>query len=44
MRNLSFRWALNEALKEEMVRDPKVFVAGEDVGESGGSFGITRGL
>ena len=36
--------AINDALKEEMERDPKVFVAGEDVAIAGGSFSATRGL
>ncbi len=36
-------WAINEALKEELSRDPNVFIAGEDVAP-GGSFGATRGL
>src|SRR5262249_51626368 len=33
-----------EALAEEMERDPDVFLLGEDVGESGGVFGVTKGL
>ncbi|MFE4523759.1 alpha-ketoacid dehydrogenase subunit beta [Cytobacillus firmus] len=41
---IKYNKAINSALREEMYRDPKVFIAGEDVGESGGSFGITRGL
>jgi pyruvate/2-oxoglutarate/acetoin dehydrogenase E1 component/TPP-dependent pyruvate/acetoin dehydrogenase alpha subunit len=36
--------AINEALFEEMTRDPTVFVLGEDVAELGGAFGVTRGL
>ncbi len=37
--------ALNEALKEEMERDPGVFVFGQDVAHGkGGVFGVTRGL
>jgi len=37
--------ALNHALKEEMERDPKVVVFGQDVAHGkGGVFGITRGL
>lgn len=36
--------ALNEALREEMARDPSVFVIGEDVGAIGGIFGVTEGL
>ncbi len=43
-RPLNFRRAIGEALREEMERDPTVFVAGEDVGASGGAFGLTRGL
>src|SRR5215207_10256652 len=36
--------AIREALLEEMRRDPKVFVLGEDVGPYGGAFGVTQGL
>ncbi len=36
--------AIREALAEEMRRDPKVFVLGEDVGAYGGAFGATQGL
>jgi pyruvate/2-oxoglutarate/acetoin dehydrogenase E1 component len=44
MKSLNFRWAINEALREEMERDEKVFIAGEDVGKPGGPFGLTKGL
>lgn len=44
MRRISYRQALNEALDEEMVRDPRVVVWGLDVGPYGGAFGVTRGL
>lgn len=44
MKSLNFRWAINEALREEMERDERVFVAGEDVGKPGGPFGLTKGL
>ena len=44
MRELSYRDALNEALHEEMARDPAVFVLGEDVGRYGGVLQVTRGL
>lgn len=40
----SFVDALNEALREEMQRDPLVFVIGEDVGKMGGLFKVTKGL
>ena len=36
--------ALNEALHEEMERDPTVFIMGEDIGNIGGLFGVTGGL
>ncbi len=36
--------ALNEALRLEMTRDPRVIVLGEDIGEHGGAFQVTRGL
>jgi len=36
--------ALNEALHQEMTRDGRVFVMGEDVGLIGGIFQVTRGL
>jgi len=36
--------ALNEGLREEMTRDPAVFVIGEDIGEMGGSKGLAAGL
>src|SRR5581483_10857685 len=43
-RELAYFQALQEALVEEMERDPKVFVIGEDVGVFGGIYGVTRGL
>lgn len=43
-RELSYLEAIREALFEEMRRDAKVFVLGEDVGPYGGAFGITAGL
>ena len=43
-RELSFTDALNEALTDEMARDERVFVMGEDVGETGGIFQVTKGL
>lgn len=43
-RVLTFAQALNEALREEMARDPRVLLLGEDIGEYGGVFTVTRGL
>jgi 2-oxoisovalerate dehydrogenase E1 component beta subunit len=44
MANLTYLEALRLALFEEMERDERVFVLGEDVGAYGGVFGLTRGL
>jgi pyruvate dehydrogenase E1 component beta subunit len=44
MRELTTLEAIREALQQEMRRDPRVFVIGEDVGVYGGAFGVTRGL
>jgi 2-oxoisovalerate dehydrogenase E1 component beta subunit len=41
---LTFVQAINQALKEEMRRDPRVVVLGEDVGRLGGVFRATEGL
>jgi 2-oxoisovalerate dehydrogenase E1 component len=43
-RELTMAEALNEALHQEMQRDERVFVMGEDVGLIGGIFQVTRGL
>ena len=44
VRQLNMVEALNEALHEEMERDPTVFIMGEDIGNIGGLFGVTGGL
>lgn len=44
MRELTMAQALNEALREEMIRDERVFLLGEDIGEYGGIFKVTKGL
>ena len=41
---LTYREALNAALREEMQRDPKVFVIGEEVGLYEGAYKVTQGL
>lgn len=43
-KTLMYREALNEALFEEMRRDPAVFVMGEGIAERGGSYKVTAGL
>lgn len=44
MSEMTYSQAINEALREEMRRDQKVFVMGEDVGIFGGCFGVTTGM
>lgn len=41
---LTYAWAINAALREEMRRDPRVWMLGLDIGRMGGVFGVTRGL
>ncbi len=43
-RTITYREAINEALKEEMRRDDSVFVAGIDLAERGDVFGVTAGI
>lgn len=43
-REIMFREALNEALREEMRQDPTVFLMGEGIAERGGSYKVTVGL
>jgi pyruvate dehydrogenase E1 component beta subunit len=45
VRKVTYRDALREALREEMARDPSVFLLGEDIGRCwGGAFKVTDGL
>ena len=44
MPTLAYRDALNQALDEEMSRDERVFILGEEVGEYNGAYKVTRGL
>lgn len=44
MANLTMVEAINLALKQEMEKDPRVIVLGEDVGKNGGVFRVTQGL
>ena len=41
---MTYREALNLALREELQRDPKVFVMGEEVGLYDGAYKVTAGL
>jgi pyruvate dehydrogenase E1 component beta subunit len=44
MAKLTMVEAINLALKQEMKKDPRVVVLGEDVGKNGGVFRVTQGL
>jgi len=44
MRTIQYKTAINEAMREEMEKDERVFVIGEDVDILGGVFKTTRGL
>jgi pyruvate/2-oxoglutarate/acetoin dehydrogenase E1 component len=44
VRQLKFREALNEALREELLRDDSVFIIGGGIGQRGGSYKVTVGL
>ena len=41
---ITYREALNQALREELDRDPRVFVMGEEVGLYDGAYKVTQGL
>lgn len=41
---LTMREALNQAMREEMRRDPSVFILGEEVGNYQGAYKITQGM
>lgn len=44
IRTTTVREALNEALRQEMERDERVFCMGEDIAIYGGAYGVTQGL
>jgi acetoin:2,6-dichlorophenolindophenol oxidoreductase subunit beta len=44
MREITLSQAVNEAIAEEMRRDPRVFLLGEDVAEAGTPFKVLKGL
>ena len=43
-RTISYRQALQEALREAMLADSRVFLMGEDVGCYGGTYAVSKGL
>ena len=44
MRTITYREAVREALREEMLRDENVFLIGEELGLYGGAYAVTKGL
>jgi pyruvate dehydrogenase E1 component beta subunit len=44
MRTLTYRDALREAIREEMLRDERVFIMGEDIAGYGGTYAVSKGL
>lgn len=44
MRKITLREAINEAITEEMLKDSKVFIMGEDIATGGAYAGVTEGL
>jgi pyruvate dehydrogenase E1 component beta subunit len=44
MRTMTYRDALREAIREEMLRDERVFIMGEDIAGYGGTYAVTKGL
>ena len=41
---MTYREAISQALREEMHRDERVFIMGEEVGQWGGTYAVTRGF
>ncbi len=44
MAHITYREAISQALREEMRRDERVFIMGEEVGTWGGTYAVTRGF
>lgn len=44
MKQMTYAEAIRDAMRVEMLRDPNVYLQGEDVGKFGGCFGVTAGL
>ena len=44
MRQIAFREALREAMQEEMRRDERVFLMGEEVAEYNGAYKVSQGM
>src|SRR5260221_3785930 len=44
MRTITYRDALREAIREEMQRDERIYILGEDIAGYGGTYSVTKGL
>jgi pyruvate dehydrogenase E1 component beta subunit len=44
MRTITYRDALREGIREEMLRDERVFLMGEDIAGYGGTYAVSKGL
>ena len=44
MTRMTVREAISQALREEMYRDERVFIMGEEIGKWGGTYAVTRGF
>jgi len=44
VREITYRDAVREAIREALLADPSVFLMGEDVGRYGGCYAVTKGL
>jgi pyruvate dehydrogenase E1 component subunit beta len=44
MRTITYRDALREAIREEMLRDERIFILGEDIAGYGGTYAVSKGL
>ena len=41
---ITYREAMRQAMREALIRDPRVFLMGEDVGRYGGCLAVSKGL
>jgi len=44
MRTMTYRDALREGIREEMLRDERIFILGEDIAGYGGTYAVSKGL
>jgi len=44
LQQMTYAAAIRQVLQEEMRKDQRIFIMGEDIGIYGGAFGVTRGL